>query len=623
MCNVRILLLLLLGCYGAAAAAEDFLDPPGRVARLSFIDGAVSIAPPGSDQWGEALLNRPLTTGDRIWADAGGRAELEVGSATLRIDEYTGLSFDNLTDDVMQMQLASGVMTVHVGSLGAGQVVEVATPNATVNLLQRGDYTIETTQSGDQTIVKTRSGEATVAGSSQQAYGVATNEQGIFSGTNDFTSEITGIEPRSRFEEWAYAREVRDQESISARYVSREVIGYRDLDTYGTWYSEPEYGHVWRPTLLVADWAPYRYGRWIWVAPWGWTWVDDAPWGFAPSHYGRWAYIRNRWCWVPGPAHIRPVYAPALVGWVGDPFQSPGYIGQVGWFPLAPREAYLPRYRTSWRHFHNVNVSNTVIVNNTYINNVYRGRAAPIDYHNRRVPHALTVVPRDDFVSARRIADHRQHVSDDQARKWPVQGRAPTITPNHDSMIGTRVDSPRSAPHSDHWVNSKRTAITSAQDERAAFARQPRDNASPPTASRPAPLAQAAPTTDRQDRTDQRASADRPNRASRNVTRMPTDTGAQNAVRAQNDRPQPTNRTPTDSPRGAPRPQRNPPAAAPNVTLPAPAPEREHAPPAPVSQRAAMGTSKGRQDSHDKRQAQPRSQGPVDRMRPGDQPQQP
>ncbi|MGO8013232.1 DUF6600 domain-containing protein, partial [Rhizobium ruizarguesonis] len=81
--------------------------------------------------------------------------------------------------------------------------------------------------------------------------------------------------------------------------VSREVIGYRDLDTYGTWYSEPEYGHVWRPTLLVDDWAPYRYGRWIWVAPWGWTWIDDAPWGFAPSHYGRWAYLRHRWYWVP------------------------------------------------------------------------------------------------------------------------------------------------------------------------------------------------------------------------------------------------------------------------------------------------------------------------------------
>jgi hypothetical protein len=24
------------------------------------------------------------------------------------------------------------------------------------------------------------------------------------------------------------------------------------------------------------------------MSPWGWTWVDNAPWGFAPFHYGRW-----------------------------------------------------------------------------------------------------------------------------------------------------------------------------------------------------------------------------------------------------------------------------------------------------------------------------------------------
>jgi len=481
MRNPRFIVFLLLGCCAARAVADEYVDPPGRVARVSFVDGAVSIAPAGSDEWGEAVVNRPLTTGDRIWADAGGRAELEVGSATLRLDENTGLGFDNLTDDVMQVHLSSGVMTLHAGSVTAAQIIEVTTPNTTVTLMQKGDYTIEAPEAGGQTVVKVRSGEATVAGASQRAYGVATNEQGVFNGTTDLTAEITGLEPPTQFEEWAYAREVRDQQSITARYVSPEVIGYRELDTYGTWYDEPEYGHVWSPTLLVDDWAPYRFGRWVWVSPWGWTWIDDAPWGFAPSHYGRWTYLRSRWCWVPGPAHIRPVYAPALVGWVGDPyagpFVNPGYGGNIGWFPLAPREAYLPGYRASWRHFHNVNVSNTVIVNNTYINDAYQGRAAPIDYHNRHVPHALTVVQRDAFVSAHRVGDHRTQVTDDQLRTWPTQGRAPTIIPNRDSMIGTRVDTPRSAPHSDRWVNPNRdsAAPASTLSEHAAFG-QPRQN---------------------------------------------------------------------------------------------------------------------------------------------------
>jgi hypothetical protein len=673
MRNLRIVLLLLLGCYGAAAAAEDFVDPPGRVARLSFVDGAVSIAPPGSDEWGEAVLNRPLTSGDRIWADASARAELEVGSATLRIDENTGLSFDNLTDDVMQMHLSSGVMTLHVGSLDAGQIVEVVTPNTTVTLLQRGDYTIEAAQSGDQTIVKTRNGEATVAGSSQQAYGVATNEQGVFNGTTDFMAEITGADPRTRFEDWVYAREARDQQSITARYVSPEVIGYRDLDTYGTWYDEPEYGHVWRPTLLVDDWAPYRFGRWIWVSPWGWTWIDDAP-----SHYGRWAYARNRWCWVPGPPHIRPVYAPALVGWVGDPIGNPGYAGNVGWFPLAPREAYLPGYRASWRHFHNVNVSNTVIVNNTYINDAYQGRAAPIDYHNRHVPHALTVVQHDAFVSARRVGDHRAQVTDDQARNWTAQGRAPTIPPNDNSVIGTHVNTPRSAPHSDRWASSNHTTVAPTQGDHAAFPRQPQpaDQTHAQTTDRPAPHVPTATTSSHYNRTGQSAYADRPD-ANNNQHETRT---------------QPTIPAPVTAPHSVPRSHGNPPPAEPavapqappeqhvqhqwngrhqddNARVPgnvAPAPQQQYAPniatrpaqdthvrqaesrqsngvqppprtnaptpavapeqqqaPQPASQRTAMGTPHGRHDPQDRHDAHPHAPEQSDRTGAAAAPQQP
>src|SRR5256885_3839541 len=43
------------------------------------------------------------------------------------------------------------------------------------------------------------------------------------------------------------------------------------------------------------------------------SWVDDAPWGFAPFHYGRWTIVGGSWGWVPGPIRVRPWYAPALV----------------------------------------------------------------------------------------------------------------------------------------------------------------------------------------------------------------------------------------------------------------------------------------------------------------------
>src|SRR5664279_5923051 len=73
----------------------------------------------------------------------------------------------------------------------------------------------------------------------------------------------------------------------------------------------PTYGNVWMPTSVQSGWAPYHNGHWVWVAPWGWTWVDDAPWGYAPFHYGRWVSLRGNWGWVPGPINYQPVYAPA------------------------------------------------------------------------------------------------------------------------------------------------------------------------------------------------------------------------------------------------------------------------------------------------------------------------
>ncbi len=114
-------------------------------------------------------------------------------------------------------------------------------------------------------------------------------------------------------------RDRSEDASVSARYVSREIPGYEDLDANGTWRSDPNYGEVWVPTVAVtAQWAPYHQGHWTWIAPWGWTWIDDAPWGFAPFHYGRWAYLGNAWAWVPGPVVVaQPVYAPALVAFVG------------------------------------------------------------------------------------------------------------------------------------------------------------------------------------------------------------------------------------------------------------------------------------------------------------------
>lgn len=446
---MRTLLItfLCLAAFQAPLAAEapkddQGVDAPSRVARLAYKEGQVEMAPAGTEEWTEALLNRPLTTDDRLWVGGGGKAELQLGSAAIYLDEDSGFSFLDLDDDLMHMSLTDGAATIRVRRKSDNESIEIETPNATITLLRPGEYHIEIAEDGAATVVDTRTGESEVAGE-KDSYTVRTNERGVFRGTDELSADIKPLGPRTSFQNWANERERREESASSSRYVSRDVIGYEDLDDNGEWVSDPEYGYVWTPTYVDAGWAPYRFGRWVWVSPWGWTWVDNYRWGFAPFHYGRWAYARDRWCWVPGPRHHRPVYAPALVGWVGG-----GGVGisvsigsGVGWFPLGPREVYVPGYWHSRRYIHSVNVSNTYIVNNAYIDNFYNGRDR-YDYRYGRLPRAVTLVPRDRFVGGRPLEGY-VNVREDDLRRWHHDARPPAIAPERSSVLAGRVVSHR------------------------------------------------------------------------------------------------------------------------------------------------------------------------------------
>lgn len=425
-----------------SSSAQPVVDPPSRVARLGYVDGEVTVAPAGTDEWAEAVLNRPLTSGDRVWVESGGRAELQIGSAAVYLDGDTGFGFIELDDGVLQASLTEGSATLRIRRLAEGETLQVETPHSTVVLSRVGEYHLEVDKAGDRTIVKTRSGEAQVKGDAE-TFTVRDNERGVFAGMDQLTGRIERLDARTAFENWANDRDARNERSQSAQYVSRDVIGYEDLDDNGEWISEPEYGHVWRPRYVAHDWAPYRYGRWAYVSPWGWSWIDDARWGFAPSHYGRWAHIRERWCWVPGPRHLRPVYAPALVGWVGGPSVgvSVSFGSGVGWYPLGPRDVFYPGYRHTPRYIRYVNVSNTFIVNNNYF---YGGRhRRPPDFDHRRYPHAVTAVNRDYFVAGRSISGHRLNLDAGNLSHLRADRRPPAIAPYRESVLAGQ---PRRGP---------------------------------------------------------------------------------------------------------------------------------------------------------------------------------
>jgi hypothetical protein len=347
------------------------------VARLNYFAGTVTLEPAGLTDWSYAVLNRPLTTGDQLWADANARAELHAGSTALRLDQQTALDIVNLNDTTTQLKVTQGTLSAHVRALPAGQNFEIDTPNVALVATSPGLFRVDVAADGSSTMVTLRAGNATLYGDGG-SFQMSAGQQIQFVGSN-LQQRAAGSAPAlDAFDQWIASRDRAEDNSISARYVSREIPGYEDLDANGTWRSVPNYGEVWVPTTVTTGWAPYHEGHWAWVAPWGWTWVDDAPWGFAPFHYGRWAYIDRSWAWVPGPVVVTqpPVYAPALVAFVGGgggggahwgvDLAIGGAIGAgVAWFALGPGEPWHPAYHYSPTYYNRINNVNITNVHNT------------------------------------------------------------------------------------------------------------------------------------------------------------------------------------------------------------------------------------------------------------------
>src|SRR5215468_128447 len=453
--------LAAMAFFAPQRAAADEDDPPSRVARLAYTRGNVSFNPAGTDDWVTAVVNRPMTTGDKLWSDEGSRAELHLGSAVIRLSDHTGFSFLNLADDVTQVRLTEGTLNIRVRRLDDDDTFEVDTPNLAFSILRAGRYRVSVNEAGDSTIVAVRDGQGEITGGGS-AYAIHSREEGYFKGLDYLEADIQHFrDDEDNFDRWCSDRDRRWDHSVSSRYVSDDVVGYEDLDEHGGWRSVPEYGNVWFPRAVVVGWAPYRYGHWVWISPWGWTWVDDEPWGFAPFHYGRWVVVGGVWGWVPCPprprvvtvAYVRPVYAPALVAWVGGAHWGVGVsvggppaVG-VAWFPLGPRDVYCPSYRVSQRYVERVNVSNTVIVNRTQVTNVYNNvyvnktvNVTNITYQNQHINNAVTATSNATFTSAQSVHNNMIRVNEREVTAAPVAPTGPAVVPQQRSVLGAGAE---------------------------------------------------------------------------------------------------------------------------------------------------------------------------------------
>lgn len=484
---VLLLPFLLAGLFASTVYADEG-DPPGRVARLSLAQGKVSFQPSGETDWSEASVNRPVTTGDRLYTDQGARAELEVGPFAVRLWQGTDVTLANLNDQLMQLGVGQGTLRVTIYEMPENNSVEIDTPNGALILQTVGSYRVETAADGNSTQVTVNAGSLQIsAGDLSQT--LQSGEAAQLTGTGPVMASNLSVPPPDDFDKWCAGRDRHIENSPSVKSVGPAVPGGEDLDTYGVWTEKPDFGPVWIPATVPPDWVPYRNGHWAFIEPWGWTWVETEPWGYAPFHYGRWAHIGPVWAWVPGPVVVRPVYAPALVAFVG----GPGFgveIGVQAWFPLGPREPFVPWYHYGRNYIHEVNVVNVTNITN-------------IRYANREV--AVTAVSSEVFRGGQPVVRGQVHVSLDQLARAEVIPH-PEVNPTARAVYGARTVAPppvRAArfgapgPASPEAPSGPRTSAPAPRE--AVRTGGPPNTSFPPVFTRSAPAPANAPFAARQD----------------------------------------------------------------------------------------------------------------------------
>ncbi len=401
--------------------------------RVSYVTGEVSFWRAGAQDWGSARLNIPLAPGDILYAGQSATVEVQIGPAAyLRATDGSQIGLDNQETDFIQFRVMSGHAALDLRQLAPGSTVELSTPNATFTIERPGYYHVDidhiatafSTRRGGSATMTTMGGAATV---------IAANQQVVVTGGESAGDTMRPAPPLTAWDRWSYERTEQLLRPASSPYVPPAVYGAEALDQYGTWRAAEAYGPVWVPAGVPAGWVPYSTGRWIWDPRFGWTWLDDAPWGWAPYHYGRWVFIHDYWAWTPGPIVVRPIYAPALVVFLGG--VSVVRERPVCWAPLAWGEPVIPWWGRPgfigvphWAGWGGPRVVNNIVIDRSTTIHVTNITA----YRNVNMANAVVGIPAEHFGRGHARATRLSHVEIQGLR--PVHG-APDVRPVAASVL--------------------------------------------------------------------------------------------------------------------------------------------------------------------------------------------
>jgi hypothetical protein len=429
-------LMLVVGVLGllfpsdTTALEGNALAAPARVGQLSLVSGNVRMRVDGLSAWEQAALNTPISSGSALATQIPGRTEVLLGSTALRLGQESQVVWTEVGDSKLQIEITNGLFALRVRVLAPGERVLLTAGAVTVQVLKPGSYRFRHVAHRARLRVWVLEGQARVALSQNDLMLDPGQQVQVDRGIATQLPSSAG-EDHASFDEFADGRDRRSESSLSLMHVSPEMTGAESLDGHGNWHDEAGYGAVWFPNKLPIDWAPYRFGRWRWLAPWGWTWIDDAPWGFAPFHYGRWLFAGGRWGWVPGQpsaANVpsRPVYAPAVVGFFGNQAgsvwtSSMSSTPLVGWYPLAPGEIYWPGYSTQMAYVRALNAAS--VSDTAQIQVPPAATTAGPPHRFARTAFAASAMPYAAFGSMQGVVSNQIVLSPAALAQAPLSGR--------------------------------------------------------------------------------------------------------------------------------------------------------------------------------------------------------
>jgi hypothetical protein len=417
------------GTTGDVAGAPR-TDPPGRVGRISLVSDKVEFRGPGDAEWSPASVNDPVAAGVALRTGPQAQAEIRIGADAIDLAPGTEIAVAKLDQPLAEIALRQGRIGLDIGRLDRGERVQIDTERGGVWLLDPGRYDIDAGGREHPPRIAALDGNARFIGSGADLP-IASGYQ-LLPSSLETTAKIESGGPADDFNEWCEARAVDHATLAAPSFVSREMTGYAALDDAGDWRPGGKDGEVWLPRASASDWAPYRDGHWRWLAPWGWSWVDDQPWGFATTHYGRWRFADGHWAWAPGRWLAHPVWAPAVVAFLGTPGVGLSYADGPGpaiaWFPLAPGEIYWPSYTSDLDYIRAINRGNAGDLSEIQARADGEPPAGIANAHFANRSFA-SVVPRPVFANGQPIAEALLTIPDERLRNAPAIMGSPRIGP--------------------------------------------------------------------------------------------------------------------------------------------------------------------------------------------------